>query len=281
MHETPIDDLGISLLQHLPEPADIDAGLNRLEHAAKEAASQGSSLLITPECGMTGYDISEEHARRAEFTADGPTSRRIADIAQRHSIAILFGYMEKSGENRFNSIQLVDENGDTLLHYRKTHLWGDLDRQLFSAGDALAPVINFKGWRIGTLICYDVEFPETVRSLALGGAQLVLVPTALMHPYRFVADTMVRVRAAENQVYLAYANLVGAERNTVYEGCSTIVGPQGDELARAPSDKAALLHTTLAAASLNDIRRQLPYFQDRRPELYAPICEFGLRQKNS
>lgn len=277
MHEMPIYDLSISLQQHHPVPADVDTGIARLENAAIDAASHGSSLLVTPECGITGYDMSEDNARRTAFTADGPISQRIADIAQRHSIAILFGFMEEKGEERFNSIQLVGEDGNTLLHYRKTHLWGELDRQLFSAGDALAPVIDFKGWRIGALICYDVEFPETVRSLALAGAQLLLVPTALMHPFSFVADVMVRVRAAENQVYLAYANLVGPERNTVYAGCSTIAGPQGDVLAKAPPDNAALLHTTLAATSLNDIRQQLPYFQDRRPELYSSISESEAR----
>lgn len=273
MNEAPSTDLQLSLLQHSPAPADINANLDRLEQAAADAASHGSSLLVTPECGITGYDMPEEDACKAAFTSDGPVAQRIADIAQRHSLAILFGYMEARDGQRFNSVQLIDEKGDTLLHYRKSHLWGDLDRQLFSAGNQLAPVISFKGWRLGVLICYDVEFPETVRALALAGAQLVLVPTALMQPFRFVADHMICVRAAENQVYVAYANLVGAERNTIYEGCSTIAGPLGDVLAKAPPDKGALLHTTLLATAIKDIRCELPYHRDRRPELYRALAD--------
>lgn len=273
MNEVPCNDLKISLLQHLPTPADIEAGVARLESAAKDAALNGSSVLLTPECGITGYDMSEEYARKFAFASDGVINQRIADIAKRHSLAILYGFMETDGSQRFNSVQLIDENGQTALHYRKTHLWGDLDKQLFSAGDQFAPVVSIKGWQLGVLICYDVEFPETVRALALAGAQLVLVPTALMQPFRFVADHMICVRAAESQVYLAYANLVGSERNTVYEGCSTIAGPQGNVIARAPSDKGALLHATLDASAINDIRRTLPYQGDRRPELYSSIID--------
>jgi len=265
------NDLAVSLLQHTPTPCDISAGIARLEKAAAAAASQGSQLLITPECGMTGYNMDVEEAQSSAFKARSAVAQQIDDIAKRHAIAILYGFIEQYQDIRYNSVCLTSDEGQSLLHYRKTHLWGELDKRLFSAGDSLAPVIDYKGWRLSALICYDVEFPETVRSLALAGAQLVMVPTALMAPFRFVAEKMVPVRAAENQIFLAYANLVGKEGNIVYEGCSTVAGPDGHVLVAASSERDELLHTVLRAESISKNRQEIPYHKDRRPELYAAV----------
>jgi predicted amidohydrolase len=273
MSDDTISNIEISLLQHNPTPLDIDASLIRLEQAASESAAHGSSLLLTPECGITGYDMSNEDAQIAAFAKDSAIAKRIAQIARQYSIAIVYGFMELSGQQRYNSVQLIDDNGEILLHYRKTHLWGNLDQQLFSAGDKLPEVVSYKGWRLSTLICYDVEFPETVRSLALAGAQLVLVPTALMQPFRFVAEQMIAVRAAENQIFLAYANLVGQERNTIYEGRSTVADPDGNLLTSASSYKAMLLHCKLQTDTITTSRQALPYHQDRRPELYTALTD--------
>lgn len=261
----------LSLLQHFPTPLNTEAAIQRLDTAARQTAENGSFLLITPECGVTGYDMDENDAIGASFTATGAVASRIASIAAKYKVAILYGFMEKDAGYRYNSVQLVNSDGNTILHYRKTHLWGDLDRHLFTAGDKLSPVVEFHGWKLGVLICYDVEFPETVRALTLNGAELILVPTALMHPWRFVAEKMVAVRAAENQVFLAYANLVGQERNTIYEGRSCIVSPDGTLLTRAAPDKDMLLHCSLDMAELKKIRKDLPYLRDRRPELYSSL----------
>ena len=273
----PTNTLHLSVLQHEPTPADISASLKRLRMAAQQAAEKGSSLLVSPECGMTGYDISEDDARSVAFARNGDVALELQGIARQHSIAIMYGFMEADGDMRYNSVQLIDAKGQTQLHYRKTHLWGDLDRRLFRAGDTLAPVITLNGWNISTLICYDVEFPETVRTLALAGAHLILVPTALMQPFRFVADKMVAVRAAESQVYLAYANLVGRENNTVYEGCSTVASPAGDIVAQAPDNAAQLMHVTLDSAALAHSRETVPYLNNRRPELYAALAADRVR----
>ena len=152
---------------------------------------------------MSGYNLSREAADTVAERAGGEAFERIGGICRRHRIALLYGFIERDGETLYNTVQLIDPGGASLARYRKTHLWGDLDRSLFAAGDDLAPLVEFDGWRIGLLICYDVEFPETVRRLALEGADLVLVPTALMRPFTFVADHLVRVRAAENGLFLA------------------------------------------------------------------------------
>jgi len=140
-------------------------------------------------------------------------------------------------------------------------------KQLFNAGDTFSPLFDYKGWKIGLLICYDVEFPETVRHHALAGAELVLIPTALMNPWDFVANDVTRVRAAENQLYVAYANYCGVENSLNYAGKSCIAGPEGNTLANAGNDEE-LISATLTKQAIHDIRKRLPYHADRRELLY-------------
>jgi len=149
-------------------------------------------------------------------------------------------------------------------------LWGDQDRSLFSQGEDLVPVFEWHGWKIGMLICYDIEFPENVRRLALEGAELILTPTALMSPWTTVADLIVPARACENQLFIAYANFCGNEHEQHYVGHSCIVGPDGNNLAKA-ADKEVMLVASLSKSSITDIRTALPYHHDRRPELYRSL----------
>ena len=259
--------LTIALHQHVPTPADLETSLKRIHTVAEEASSRGAQLLLLPEASVTGYNIPLSSAKSMALERDGSICGRLRSTARQYGIALAYGYIECQGNDLFNAVQVIDVDGTSISHYRKTHLWGDLDRKLFSAGNNFSPVFDFHGWRIGLLICYDIEFPETVRHLALAGCDLVLAPTALMTPWTFVADYMTRVRAAENQVYLAYANYCGSENDIDYVGRSCIAGPDGEILIRA-STEPALLVKTLSLEAISTIRQSLPYHQDRRPELY-------------
>ncbi|MBX2825466.1 MAG: carbon-nitrogen hydrolase family protein [Gammaproteobacteria bacterium] len=258
----------ISSLQHAPTPCDMSASLSRLESACADAAEVGSRILLLPESSMTGYNISISDRDNHAEECDGALRNEVATLARRYALAINYGYIEKDGDQYFNSVQLIDRTGTSIAHYRKTHLWGDLDKTLFTAGDRFAPLTEIDGWRIGQLICYDVEFPEAVRQLALAGADLILISTALMEPWTTVADLIVPARAAENQIYIAYGNYCGSENGIPYVGHSCIADPAGSVLAKAGSTPE-LLHATLEREPLNSIRQALPYFRDRRPELYT------------
>jgi predicted amidohydrolase len=168
----------------------------------------------------------------------------------------------------FNSAVLIDRDGGVLLNYRKTHLYGDLDRSAFAAGDALAAVVAIDGVRVGVLVCYDIEFPEPARQLALAGAQLIAVPTALMDPSAWIAETLVPARAAENQVFVAYCNRVGVEGDLTYVGRSCVAGPGGGDVFSAPRDEEMLLFADVEPAAIDDARSRHHYLRDRRPALY-------------
>jgi len=264
--------LKISVLQHNPTPDDIEASHSRIAAYLSEAANSGSELLVVPEASLTGYNLPLAQAQSIALTQSADSHAFLQEQCKALKTGLAYGYIEREGDTLYNAVQVLDESGERLSHYRKAHLWGDLDRTLFSEGNTLTSVVNFKGWKLGVLICYDVEFPESVRTLALAGAELIVVPTALMHPFQFVADYMVPTRASESQLFIAYANYCGNENGLNYLGHSCIVSATGEDLARA-TDSPVLLHATLERQTLDTIRRELPYLANRRTELYSSLTK--------
>lgn len=191
----------------------------------------------------------------------------VQKIAREEGIAIVAGLPEYEAGHFFNSAVFIDDSGAELGRYRKTHLFGSLDRSTFTAGEQLVSTIDFHGVRIAMLICYDVEFPETARAAAVAGAHLIIVPTAQMVPFSFIAEQVVRSRAWENQLYVAYINHAGAEHDLFYVGRSSIIDPFADVLDSAGEDTrmiSALIDTDV----VDRARATNPYLTDLRPDLY-------------
>jgi predicted amidohydrolase len=263
----------LAIFQGPAKTGDVASRLDLLAARAAEAAARGAGLLICPEMYLTGYAIGAAAARRLAEPPDGPSAQAAAAIAGRHRIALLYGFPELGRDGRvFNAANLLGRDGSRLLTYRKSHLFGDLDRGMFVAGEDRLQTVELDGLRMGVLICYDVEFPENVRRWALAGAELVAVPTALMQPYDFVARGLVPARAYENQIFVAYANRCDRERDLAYLGLSCIVAPDGSDLARAGRGEE-LISAEIDMAGMAESRRLNTYLADRRPELYAPLVE--------
>ncbi|MFP3990028.1 carbon-nitrogen hydrolase family protein [Streptomyces sp. E11-3] len=261
--------LRTALLQSSGRPGDVAKNLELLDAEAGRAAATGAGLLVCPELFLTGYAIGDDVHRLAE-PVDGPSARTVAEIARRHGIAVAYGYPERAGETVFNAAQLVGPDGTRLLNYRKTHLFGAFEAEKFTAGDQPVVQAELGGLTVGVVICYDVEFPENVRAHALAGTDLLLVPTALMHPFQIVAESVLPVRAFENQMYLAYANRNGPEGEFEFAGLSTLVGPDG--VARARAGRAEeLVSGDVDPEFLNASRATNPYLRDRRPGLYTSL----------
>lgn len=245
------------------------ANLASLARAIGEA--DRPRLMICPEMFMTGYNIGAAATAAAAQPAAGAWADAIAAIAGQTGSAILYGYPERGDDGKvYNSAQMVDRDGTRLLNHRKGHLFGEIDRSAFSEGDGRADVALLDGMKIGVVICYEVEFPENVRMLALAGADFAAVPTALMQPYDFVAHEMVRTRAYENQIFLAYANRSGVEAELTYLGKSCIVAPDGADLARAGTGESVIT-AHLDIAGMAGSRAINTYLPDRRPDVYRPL----------
>ncbi|CCB63666.1 MULTISPECIES: carbon-nitrogen hydrolase family protein [unclassified Hyphomicrobium] len=210
-----------------------------ISRAVHTAACWGTDLVVLPELFLTGYNIGSRAAELAE-AMDGPSLTAVAKIAARESCAICVGFAERDGKNVFNSSALFDTQGNLVALYRKIHLFGPKEQELFTAGDELV-VARLGDCTIGMAICYDIEFPEFARALKRRGADLIVAPTANMLPFVEVPTTFVRARALENGLFLAYANHCGTEAELEYTGMSGISGPDGLDLARAGIRGEALL----------------------------------------
>jgi predicted amidohydrolase len=256
----------LAVLQMQPVSANAVANLAQIAAAARSAKASGAALLVTPEMGVTGYAVWDDVARIAEGRS-GAIVARLSALARETEVAIVAGFPERDGGAVYNTVALAKPDGG-MQFYRKCHLFGPHEKQAFSSGCILSPVFEVGGLRAGLLVCYDVEFPEMARSLALAGAELLLVPTALPRsgPNDRVSRSMVPTRALENHFFVAYAGLCGQEKGQAYQGGSVIVGQDGEDLARAglaPALLLARLHPGVHAGGEPD-----PYLVDRRPTLY-------------
>jgi predicted amidohydrolase len=271
-----------ALLQSSGRPGSVVENLKILDEAAGRAAAAGAGLIVAPEMFLTGYAIGDDIARLAE-PADGDSADAIAEIATRHGVAVAYGYPERDGERSemgvppaegrgkvFNSAQLISADGTRLANYRKTHLFGCFERDHFTPGEQPVVQAELNGLRVGLMICYDVEFPENVRAHALAGTDLLLVPTAQMHPFQFVAESVVPVRAFENQMYVAYVNRTGPEAEFEFVGLSTLAGPDGVARTRAGRGEE-LVFADADPVFLAASREANPYLKDRRPGLYGSL----------
>ena len=257
----------IAVIQSPGVMGDINSNLRYLSETAIKAADLGAQLLITPEMFITGYNLNSFDG--LSQSKNGEIAQRIAEISVKSGMHIIYGYCELEHDQLFNSAQLIDKHGDSLINYRKQHLYGVVDNKWFVAG-AASHVVELDDIKIGLLICFDVEFPEAVRLLALQGAQLIAVPTSLMHPYGFVAKKMIQVRAYENQTYIAYANRIGTEGELDYCGSSIISGPDGKKICGAELGEALLIGE-INTKHIEQVRHEVNYLDNRRPDCYLDL----------
>lgn len=262
--------LRTALLQSSGRLGDTAENLKALDEAAERAAQAGAGLLVTSEMFLTGYALEVRDIAALAEAADGMSARAIGEIARRHGVAVLYGYPERDGDTVYNAAQLVGPDGVRLANYRKTHLFGCFEQEAFTPGDTPVVQADLNGLRIGIMICYDVEFPENVRAHALAGTDLLLVPTAQMHPFQFVAEQLVPVRAFENQMYIAYVNRTGPEGEFEFVGLSCLASPDGVTRTRAGRGEELVVGEA-DPELLRASRETNPYLRDRRPGLYASL----------
>jgi predicted amidohydrolase len=250
----------VAVLQMQAVPGDVDANLTRIGDAAARASDMGARVLVAPELALGGYGAGEAMAGLSP--GDAPLVH-LGAMAEAHDIAIVAGFAEKGEACLHNSAAFVT-GGAAPVIYRKSHLYGPYEKDLFDPAAPQTVIVTLGGLKIGMLICYDVEFPENVRRLALAGADLIAVPTALpLGPdAAFIASTMVPVRAFENQLFIAYADNCGTDGCFAYQGMSTIVAPDGTALASAPVEGDALIVADVDPDAFAASRERNSYLRD-------------------
>jgi len=256
----------IALAQLEPHLFDKESNLAKAEEAIRQAASRGAGLVLFPELYLTGYSLGERTLAMAE-PHNGPSVRQVAGLARRYRTAVIMGYPELSpdGQKAFDAAFVVDANGQVLGSYRKMHLF-QAENVLFTPGESLC-VFDFGLGPVGLLICYDLEFPEAARELALRGARWIAACTGNMVPNQHLQEIYVQARAAENRLWVAVANRIGRESDLTFFGGSAVADPFG-ELAAQTGEAETLLTADIDLARADLARLNADYLVDRRPQYY-------------
>ena len=233
---------------------------DRLRDLETRLRGQALDLLVCPELFLSGYTPGPALHDLAE-PQDGPFGRAVAGLAVQSGTAIAYGYPEQAEGQLFNAAALYDGQGTLIANHRKRlPSPGSFEETAFGRGDAIT-FADLNGWRLAMIICYEVEFPEILRSAAQGGAQLVIVPTALGADWGVVAEHVVPTRAYENGVWIAYADQVGEADGLAFYGGSRIVGPDGNAHAVA-GRKETLITATMQIDEVNRMRARIPFLRD-------------------
>ncbi|HEY0451249.1 carbon-nitrogen hydrolase family protein [Actinophytocola sp.] len=258
---------------------DLDFDLQRIATLIDHARGSGVSLLVLPDAALGGYLADLRHpdteALPPALAADDPYLKEVSSLAA--EMVVCVGYCEADGEERYNAAVCLSGDG-VLGRHRKVHQPpGEV--AAYSAGESFAAFDTPAG-RVGMLIDYDKTFPESARSLALDGAEIVAClsawPTSITNRApRMTQDRQSRLfdlydqaRAAENQFVLVSSNQTGAMGGMRFLGQAKVVGPGGDILARTWSKAGIAVAELDVAAEIANARRVLRHLDERKPETY-------------
>jgi 5-aminopentanamidase len=254
--------------------------LDKMVRLLREAAGRGARLVVFPECALSGFVFaSRAEARPYMETLPGPATDEVAALCRELGVYTVFGLLEKDGEGCFNSAALIGPAG-LIGKYRKSHLpCMGIDRFL-DRGQGPYQVFPTPLGNIGLFICYDANFPEISRALALQGADILVLPTNWPDGRAKVPNHILVARAYENKVHLIAVNRAGRERGTAFLGKSKILNIYGDTLAEAGEAREEIIYADIDPA---EARRkhtvitpgefEVDFFRDRRPELYGKLVE--------
>ncbi|MQA76284.1 MAG: carbon-nitrogen hydrolase [Solirubrobacterales bacterium] len=220
-------------------------------------------LIVTPELCTTGYDLDGFRARGAELAEplDGPTVALTMDLAAARRCTLVVGLLERGDGGALYDTAVVVRPDGTAAPYRKTHLYPP-EYEVFTPGDQLFPVATPSG-RLGPLICFEHAFPEIATTLALDGAQILAIPSAVPRGFEHVMGVRTSARAQDNQLFAIAANLTGGP----FFGGSMIVDPRGERLATA-GEEETVIRATLDLEEIEREREREPALSLRRPGLY-------------
>lgn len=257
----------IAVVQTNPQFGEVEANIRS---ALSQMQATRADLYVLPELFNTGYNfIDEKETIKLAEPIEGPTGQAIAEFSHRNSCYVAYGFAEKS-DHVYNSAALIGPGGHIGL-YRKIHLYYR-ENLFFAPGNLGFPVFDLPFGKVGMMICFDWFYPESARTLALRGAQLIIHPSNLVMPY--CPDAMV-TRCLENRVFAATADRIGRENrggiDLSYIGKSEIVSPRGEILKRLPDaeESVAVVDVDLAMASNKRLNEFNDLFEGRRVEAYS------------
>lgn len=261
---------------------DVEGNVKRAGHLIKEAAREGARLVCLPEMFNTGYfaragRLDPTYWDLAERLEDSWTLRKMGTLAQKHSIHIMAPFVEKGNPGVcYNSAALLGPDGKIIGCYRKIHIPFSMtgwEKFYFRPGYDF-PVFTTSLGRMGIQICFDRDFPEGFRTLALKGAELIVLPTGAPRNLAEVWRMICRIRAYENGLFVLGVGLIGQvdQEHQGFAGNSILASPRGEVIAALDYEEGILLGE-INLGAIEEARRLRFGLRDRRPEMYGKLVE--------
>jgi N-carbamoylputrescine amidase len=252
----------------------------------EQAAGQGAQVILPPELFAGGYFCREEDERffaLARPVAEHPSVRAMQALAAKLKVAIPTSFFERDGHHYYNTLAMIDADGEIMGIYRKSHIPdgpGYEEKYYFRPGNTGFKVWDVFGTRIGVGVCWDQWYPECARAMALMGAEVLFYPTAIgSEPYDASFDTSRMWRramvghAVSNCMPVVAANRIGCEAGQTFYGHSFITDEWGDLVASYEREETGVLVARLDLERAARHRAGMGFFRDRRPQLYGRLAE--------
>lgn len=244
----------------------------RMEKRLEEIPG-GPSLVVLPELWTCSYD----NAGLREHALSSPSALEMMTSACADKGFFLAGgslpWVEPAGE-LYNRAFFVGDSGEVVGYYDKAHLFPLLDEPLYFEAGKSPFLFDLMGIPSAIAICYDIRYPEFMRSLALTGAELIVVPAEWPTARIDHWETLLRARAIENQVFVIGCNRSGEGGGQVFGGRSLVFGPDGSTVTRCPDEGEMTVSVSIDPTMVGKIRKKLPFTGGRNPLLYSPVTVF-------
>ncbi len=252
----------VAVLQFAATPGDVAGNVARVVQAVREYGP-AADLVIAPELITTGYDLELVRTRGHELAepSDGPSVKQLTTAAVDVGATLVVGFLELDAGLLYDSVVTITPDGRATV-YRKTHLY-PAELGCFAAGQALDTVAS-PAAVLGPLLCFEHAFPDIATTLALAGAQILVIPSAVPYGFEHLLELRTRARSQDNQVFAVGCNMVGHG----FCGRSLVTDPRGDVVASAGGEET-VLRARVDLSAISDERAREPALRLRRPELYA------------
>ncbi|WP_168122541.1 N-carbamoylputrescine amidase [Paenibacillus sp. HB172176] len=276
--------------------ANIEENIRKADELVREAASQGAQIILLQELFETPYFCQKEKSDYYAYATELEENKAVnhfREVAKELQVVLPISFYEKKNNARYNSLAVIDADGEVLGKYRKSHIPdgpGYEEKFYFNPGDTGFQVWKTRYAKIGVGVCWDQWYPEAARCMALMGAELLFYPTAIgSEPQDGSIDSKdhwqmcMLGHAACNLVPVIASNRIGEESDEdssiTFYGSSFIAGPQGNKVAEAGRSEAGVLVAEFDLDQLEVQRIEWGIFRDRRPELYGAIASYDGEQR--
>ncbi len=225
-----------------------------------------TDVLVLPELWDTSYDLK----RLDEIADEGGNQAKayLSQVAKELDCFVIGGSIaEKKGDEVFNTTYVFDRSGELVGQYSKAHLFRLMNEDKYLSAGERAGIYQLENQTVGSMICYDIRFPEWIRTYALKGSKVLFVPAQWPHPRLNHWRQLLIARAIENQMYVVACNRVGTEGKSRFVGHSMIIDPWGEVVAEG-SEQEEIVQAEIDLSLVDEVRGRIPVFSDRRTGLY-------------